>query len=238
MSSKLCNSHTQGERALQIKRKMVCFWFWGEFSLLISSYDVTHCTGCYKAGPCVSMISSLHLLIQKPGGCVVKSGRTSFFVSSVLLPEPARCTTQNIPLQTNSYPFTLTFLGSCINPWTVCPIILHTRKLIFAPSKGRSWVFSPSSLWLRSYLLQKVRWCRKRKALFGLNPKREHGDSLWFGQVRHKLDLDVGTLCSGFRHLTSNCSVCSLRWLQGIWPDMIWRADNNTLVITAAAGCD
>lgn len=78
---------------------------------------MTHCTSCYKAGLCASgKVHSFsysfkaHAALQ---GSALKSCRTSFFVSSALLPGPARCTTWEHPIL-SSVPFFLRWFFSAV----------------------------------------------------------------------------------------------------------------------------
>lgn len=203
---------------------------------------VNYCISCYKPGTCVRRLRTFtNLLIQSPGSSAViclQSCRTSFFVSSVLLPEPARCTittTKNIPLWAHCYPFTATFLRACINPWTVCPTILHTRKLNFALNEGRSRVFPfppPCNSGATCNLLQmENEWCRKHLSVWTKPLTRTRGEfRILTGKTQTWLDACV-RLPAGFRHYIK----LSNSWLRCF--QLIWKADNN-LVITAAALCD
>lgn len=114
------------------------------------------------------------------------------------------------------------FLSTCIHPWTVCPSILHTRKLNFALSEGRSWAFPlpPAfNLGAAYNLIKKEGGCCVKHFAAWTKTLRAHGESLGFGQVRHKPDC---------LHVVWhwNCSGCWLSWFEGISLYKIWKADN------------
>ncbi len=177
----------------------------------------------------ISLIQSL----SSSAVICLESCRTSFFVSSALLSETARCsitTSENIPLLDRSYPFTLTFFSAGINPCTVCPTIPHTRKLNFALSEGRSRGFSlpPPFYWgaTCNLLEMKSGWWRNHFAAWTKPLTRARGESE-ISTGRTQTWLDTSSLCLSIRRFhTSICSTCWLSCLHGISPDTIQKTDN------------